>query len=229
MAATRQIHIIPPWGNPELVSSNAILLIEFPATEEFAYGISHTSFEQVVVCIHSGKVGKFWCKTSIFVLNRDGTITESVHHGNTPIEETILTDWQRWHYDRHIEPTLVEDDFAREYQQEYILSGKNQPIIDPEDSTYFDHTPSTTNGVVNNDTVIRVLDFDSTAVDRAKIGFKTGSQWSADVTVKQPTNPTNTTSGARQECFGLGLGWQQSRIEGSQVRLLGLSAFSEDL
>lgn len=229
----RQIITVLPWGNVET-------LLELPIDEPFAYGISHTGRETVIVSIHSGKTSptaEKWCKTSIFICSSDGTIDERVFEGEIEldIDAVAFEDWQEWNYSRKVQAPGATDPYAREFQRTYLetTNPANQPALNPASPTYLDHPTITQSAIQTTDgnTALstRAFALDERALEQTLTGVKGKSVWQADVTSKPPQNPQDVTTGGRIECTGHPLGWNTTRYEGSYTRLLAVSAYANDV
>lgn len=239
MADKRQFHVVLPWGNPGLASSNGTFLMEIPATEPYAYGLSHISRSAVVVAIHSGKSSESaekWCKTTIFTCTDDGNIDRAVYEGNSDIDidPRETADWQEWNYSRDVHPAPAYDTYARAYQTQFLGENPiNQPDIDPTSEVYLDYAASTVSVKQTVDDQgsisVKAFDLDDTALEVAETGVKGPGDFKVRVTSKTPVNPANKTAGARVEVQAKPIGWSATRIEGSKSRVLAYSAFVEDV
>ena len=237
MPNKRQLHVITPWGDPSQ-ESDAILLMELPEEEPYAFTISHTSADTVVVTIHSGKASETaerWCKTNIFTLTNGGEISRVTYEGKQDIEVGVTNDWQEWGYQREIEPTEALDDFAREFQREYLNteSKANQPSLDSTSEDYLDFntvTISAKQSVQDNQAYsVRAFALDDTALNELKTKIKIPGVMSVNSTMKAPVNPKDRSSGARIQAHGRGLDWSETRYNESKARILGVSTFAEDI
>lgn len=252
----RQFFLLPPWVNEESTSSNAILLLEIPASEEFSFSLTTIDPNTVNVTIHAGiknDSATRWCTSWVFICTPDG-VSNYVFSGdedinppkegesgeNTSSEALGFLDWQEWAYFRDIEPPPAIDDFSRRYQQAY-LPDSNRPPIDPNDEdseiSYLEFAPVLTN-------VSRVADLSGgespELVSLSSIVFDVediDSGWperalsslgfTASATVKTSDVPIGTLAGSIAEVAGFGAGWSQVRILGSFTRVLAASALYE--
>ena len=254
MPEKRQIHVIPPWGD-NTQQSDAILLLELPVDEPYAFAISHTSFSTVVVTIHSGKQtedAERWCKTRIFTLTSDGRIQKATYEGkqdvigaNADIDQNQVyqaNNWQEWAYRRETTPPLARDDFAREFQTQFLNTERpvNQPSLDPTDETYLDFTPvvlaakQTVVEDINSETgqtgrSVKAFALDDDAIKELRTKITTPGQSSINSTMKPPIQPEDRDNGARIQAFGRGLDWSEERYKGSKTRILGVSTFAESI
>jgi hypothetical protein len=254
MPEKRQIHVIPPWGD-NTQQSDAILLLELPVDEPYAFAISHTSFNTVVVTIHSGKQtedAERWCKTHVFTLTSDGKIRKAVYEGKQDIigdeadtdQEGVYqaNNWQEWSYRRETAPPLARDDFAREFQKQFLNneSPVNQPSLDPTEETYLDYSPvvlaakQTVVEDINSETgqtgrSVKAFALNDTAIDELKNKIKTPGMNSINSTMKPPIKPEDRDNGDKIQAFGRGVDWSETRFREAKVRILGVSTFAENI
>lgn len=256
MPNKRQLHVIVPWGDPSQ-ESDAILLMELPEDEPYAFTISHTSANTVVVAIHSGKASETaerWCKTNIFTLTNGGEINRATYEGkqdiigensesNQDTEQVYqANNWQEWAYQREIQPKEALDDFAREFQREYLNNDApaNQPSLDSTAEDYLDFktvTISAKQSVQKDNAAetgyrgysVRAFALDDNALDELKTKVKIPGVLSVNSTMKAPVNPKDRNSGARIQAHGRGLDWSETRYNESKARILGVSTFAEDI
>lgn len=254
MPNKRQLHVITPWGD-STQESDAILLMELPEDEPYAFTISHTSSTTVVVTIHSGKASETaerWCKTNVFTLNNGGEISRATYEGKQDIigdkadpdqsQVYQANNWQEWAYRREIQPTEALDDFAREFQREFLKTETpaNQPSLDSTAEDYLAFniiTVSAKQSVQKDNSTetgyrgysVKAFALDDTAIDELKTKIKTPGVMSVNSTMKAPIDPKDRSSGARIQAHGRGLDWSETRYNESKVRILGVSTFAEEV